>query len=499
MRVRMSSSVKAIFAAGVVVSQMLGCKDAVAPDPAAAISVSVEVAGVYPSDWFQIEVDGRSMTLPASEKTLVVRPLSAGTHTVTLVGLPPNCFTDGPNSARVETSNADLSAVEFRVSCVATTGVIAVAVSVSGYDRQLWLRSQVDSTVLHTMVKGNGTTILNGSFPAGIHLVRISIPAFCDAASETSTSVNVKTGSLVQDTALASFNIHCDPPQPGADTAEAITFERDGYIMLVSESGDSPVALGKGKRPAWSPDGKLIAFQKRNCGTNGFCANNLWLMTAAGDNQKAIFESLVFDDADAAWSPSGTTMAFIRNIFSDDATYLAVSELDGSSARILSIQNAVSTPSWSPDGAQVVFACDGVPWQGNTDLCLADPGRTCPFYSPGKCDFPEIHLTTGQGDDTEPAWSHDGHRVAFTMECSDFGSLCPPELPSPEPYIAVIDLVTREVKLLAPGRDPAWSPDDSRLVFTGNPGSPGLGVYYFADGSVRQLTNNWLDVSPSWR
>ena len=363
MRVRMSSSVKAIFAAGVVVSQMLGCKDAVAPDPAAAISVSVEVAGVYPSDWFQIEVDGRSMTLPASEKTLVVRPLSAGTHTVTLVGLPPNCFTDGPNSARVETSNADLSAVEFRVSCVATTGVIAVAVSVSGYDRQLWLRSQVDSTVLHTMVKGNGTTILNGSFPAGMHLVRISIPAFCDAASETSTSVNVKTGSLVQDTALASFNIHCDPPQPGADTAEAITFERDGYIMLVSESGDSPVALGKGKRPAWSPDGKLIAFQKRNCGTNGFCANNLWLMTAAGDNQKAIFESLVFDDADAAWSPSGTTMAFIRNIFSDDATYLAVSELDGSSARILSIQNAVSTPSWSPDGAQVVFACDGVPWQ----------------------------------------------------------------------------------------------------------------------------------------
>jgi Tol biopolymer transport system component len=49
------------------------------------------------------------------------------------------------------------------------------------------------------------------------------------------------------------------------------------------------------------------------------------------------------------------------------------------------------------------------------------------------------------------------------------------------------------------GHDPAWSPDGSQLVFVGNASSPGLRVYNFADGSVRQLTNNPLDSSPSWR
>jgi Tol biopolymer transport system component len=303
---------------------------------------------------------------------------------------------------------------------------------------------------------------------------------------------------VTQDTALATFSIHCNAPELGADTTASIVFERGGYVMLVRESGGSPVALTEGTSPAWSPDGELIAFQKSNCYVGQGCERDVWLTTPGGTSQWPVTLDPNFDDYDAAFSPNANRIAFIRFWLGPDQSYLVTSDLQGGSLKILSIWNPVYTPSWSPDGAQVAFVCEGVVWSGSLDICLAHTDKGCDSYFPSRCDLPLTALTTRFGDELDPAWSPDGRRIAFTLACG-FQSVCQDSVTSAEPYVAVIDVATREVTRLVAGHDPAWSPDGLHLVFVGNASSPGLRVYNFVDGSARQLTNDPVDKSPSWR
>src|SRR5687768_7291166 len=58
------------------------------------------------------------------------------------------------------------------------------------------------------------------------------------------------------------------------------------------------------RQPAWSPDGKSIAFQAFRDGTW-----RIWTVTADGANPTAI-TSGPFDDREPHWSPDGTRIAF---------------------------------------------------------------------------------------------------------------------------------------------------------------------------------------------
>ena len=110
---------------------LVACTDAVAPNQA-GISVNVKVAGSFPLDGFQIEVDGHANKLTAADKGLLVGGLSSGTHTVSLAGMPSGCVANGDTKLVVQTSGANQTEVEFRVSCF-TTGAIAV-VTLTGSD-----------------------------------------------------------------------------------------------------------------------------------------------------------------------------------------------------------------------------------------------------------------------------------------------------------------------------------------------------------------------------
>ena len=491
--------VAAVFASGIVLLQSLGCKEAVSPSEPAPITlnVSVKLAGVYPFDGFEIRVDGRPMTLLKTKPGLVVSDLEPGAHTVSLVLPAPECKTDGSNPVTIETASGDSARVQFGVTCVQTTGTIAVEVTVSGSDRPLWFRADVDSYFPIGLVQGNQTTVLYGSVAGGSHVVRVSdVPTYCSPTGQLSASVDVKTGATVRDTALARFDIHCDPPVLGTDPEAEIAFERDGFVMLVRESGGSPVALTDGTMPAWSPDGKKIAFQRSIC--NGFfCRNRIWLMTSAGGSQTPLKDE-GYDDHEAVIGPNAGRIAFIRSFTDEDVyTYLVATNLAGDSLRIFSFENAVSTPSWSPNADQIVFVCRVDSSHTDLNLCVINTDKGCPTYNPSGCDLRFMTLTTDRGDHLDPAWSHDGRRIAFTLRCSS--STCPSGVIPGEPSIAVIDVSTQQVTRLAAGHDPAWSPDDSQLVFAGNPSSPGLEVYSLSDGSVRHLTNNPIDGSPTWR
>lgn len=117
--------------------------------------------------------------------------------------------------------------------------------------------------------------------------------------------------------------------------------------------------------PAWSPDGTTIAFVR--------FPHAIWLMNADGTNQRQLTtppqhpDSNDEEDIMPAWSPDGDWIAFARlhepHLGPTGSTRyrldIYVIRADGTGIRRLTRRARTnSNPAWSPDGKRIVFASD---------------------------------------------------------------------------------------------------------------------------------------------
>jgi len=90
-----------------------------------------------------------------------------------------------------------------------------------------------------------------------------------------------------------------------------------------------------------------------------------------------------------AWSPKGDHLAWATR--TGNTFQIVVANVNGSGARTITGAGTNEDPSWAPDGRYLVFSSSR---SGRRSLWIADrDGRT------------QKQLTTGNGDDTQPAWS----------------------------------------------------------------------------------------------
>ena len=145
-----------------------------------------------------------------------------------------------------------------------------------------------------------------------------------------------------------------------------------------------------------------------------------------------------------------------------DATFLvSLALLSGWRAAPRSAESAVMPLDVSPDGRTIVFAR-----QGDLYTLPIDGGRA-------------HRITSGPAIDSDPSWSPDGKRIAFSSNRGEWENVWTIEPSTGRLAAVTTDTLPRHVVTTA------WSPDGSELVISFGESAPGFEIVPLA-GDARQ-------------
>jgi Tol biopolymer transport system component len=188
-----------------------------------------------------------------------------------------------------------------------------------------------------------------------------------------------------------------------------LAYSRAGHIYVCDASGGHarrvtgrrPVEAGQ---PAWAPDGKRIVFASRGyiytVRSDGRGLRRItsrpFVTNPAGKRLK-----IRSTDARPAWSPDGKAIAFVHHGNAGREEVWTMRP-DGSRRRQLTHIDSRGwlSPSWSPDGRRIVYARSPGVWVINAD------GSGARVITTGD--------GSGVIERGEPAWSPDGTEIAYS-------------------------------------------------------------------------------------
>ena len=122
----------------------------------------------------------------------------------------------------------------------------------------------------------------------------------------------------------------------------------DNGLVVVDTAGGTVRPLAEsGAHPAWSPDGRTVAF---------FDEDRLWVVPAAGGAPRRIGKRKIDEEIVPSWSPDSQRLAYVGPVGSNlDHFGLYTIRADGSGGRRLLDRVAEESPRWSPDGSRIAF------------------------------------------------------------------------------------------------------------------------------------------------
>ncbi len=126
--------------------------------------------------------------------------------------------------------------------------------------------------------------------------------------------------------------------------------------------------------PAWSPDGKQIAYLYVR---HGGLPNELWIMNADGSNPKRLIK-LPFASSGIDWSPDGSWLAFVAEEvyaenFQSDCGNVYIIKPDGTDlTRLTDLSGCATNVTWSPDGKHLALVIKNIPDEMRCQIYIMD-------------------------------------------------------------------------------------------------------------------------------
>ena len=261
-------------------------------------------------------------------------------------------------------------------------------------------------------------------------------------------------------------------------------YAEGGDVWTVTpESGQETQLLSGAFNPSWSPDGSHLAVDADFGGPH-----RIWITDANGRNPRQVTNdsSEVVVHMSPRWSPDGKRLVF-RRIQQQKSDIVVVDVATGATRWVTHDDVVDVNPAWSASGTLhlLLFSARRRPQS------LASPGR----IGRAAASAPQ-QLTTGAGDDLEPAVSPDSKRLAFSVSRIEADIWRLPIAPGSGKPTGAAEAVIATTRVESRG---AWSPDGRSIAFNSDRlGDMNLWLHA-ADGSDRQLTRGpGGDYQPNW-
>ena len=274
-------------------------------------------------------------------------------------------------------------------------------------------------------------------------------------------------------------------------------------IYLAPARGGEPVRLtaheAGSSSPAWSPDGRTIAFVSSRSGTS-----QIWLIPVDGGEARQLTE-IPTGASGPKWSPDGSHIIFYSMVWpdceDDDCNAQRLEERENSPVQAVIADELLFRhwDTWRDDGRKrhlfVVdvetgehrdllpgadYDCPPFPFGGRGDYDISPDGSEVAFAAkvdpnpawhtdidifvvPFEGGDPVCITEELEGEDSHPAYSPDGRWIAF-------GARERPGFESDQWEIILYDRETGVKRNLSENFDRmitefAWSPDDSSLIY----------------------------------
>jgi len=266
------------------------------------------------------------------------------------------------------------------------------------------------------------------------------------------------------------------------------------YVMDGDGSGQARLTTNEAfdTLPAFSPDGRHVAFTSRRDSIGAQTNDEIYVVDAAdsdgnsdGDNLTRLTFSQTVNEFQPAFSPDGKKMDFTSNQDGNNEIYVMNADGSGPPTRLTNNVSIDSRSVFSPDGEKIAFS--------RRDTTSPDPNmRTDDIYVINADGTGETRLTFAPRADTHAYFSPDGEKIAFSS-ARDGGNS--------EIYVMNAD-GTEQTRLTfnnATDEFPAFSPDGEKIAFSSN--QEGNFEIYVMNAHGREtpirLTNNLVSAKPA--
>ena len=245
-------------------------------------------------------------------------------------------------------------------------------------------------------------------------------------------------------------------------------------LQIADADGQDPQTMLRSKHPiispAWSPDGKRIAYVSFETGKPVVYVQTL------GTGARQAVANFKGNNSAPAWAPNGGQLAIALS--RDGISQIYTIDSNGGGLRRITHSPLIDTePSYSPDGGSLVFT--------------SDRGGSPQIYKVSAAGGDAQRLTFNGSYNTSPHVSPDGKQLVYVSRQD--GSF----------HIALQSLASGTPTLLTGGPDdesPSFAPNGMQILYSAIQGGRSVLAVVSTDGRVRQTLSapNGKVQEPAW-